>query len=238
MKKSEIDIIKEDSFITISPPELLTDKEIDTFKATLIDICGHTNKHILLDFKDIIYLYSRTIGIIIRAQRIQHENNRKIAIINASEDIKNLLKSINVFKIIPLVDTVEEFVSKLEDAERFTQSLQPVAVVTETSDAITVVRIQGEVEDIHRTNLIEEFEKAFKRITDIKIIIDFGPLIGLSTDFLFSIVAVADNIKRNKGRLMLAAVNCLVKELFEVLDIEDRFEFVDTIEDGINLMRQ
>lgn len=109
MKDNIVEVFDKESFIHIIPLQSLDDTIINTFTEVVKKWCENTGKDIVLDLKNLNYLYSRGITCLVRLYIIRQEKGKKIFLVNVSGVIRKLLDSVNITAIIPVYKTIEEF---------------------------------------------------------------------------------------------------------------------------------
>jgi anti-anti-sigma factor len=97
---------------------------------------------------------------------------------------------------------------------------------------ITVVSLEG--------NIMQEDVAIFRsRLDDlvqsgkIKIILDLNGVNFLSSIFLAVIVETKNQLNEKQGDIKLAAVNFLVRNLFDLTRLSDKFEICNSVEEAI-----
>jgi anti-sigma B factor antagonist len=97
---------------------------------------------------------------------------------------------------------------------------------------ITIVSLEG--------NIMQEDVAIFRsRLDDlvqsgkIKIILDLKDVNFLSSVFLAVIVETKNQLMEKQGDIKLAAVNFLVKNLFDLTRLSDKFDMHNSVEDAI-----
>lgn len=109
MTDTIVEVFDEESFVHIIPLQSLDDTAVNAFSNVVEEWCENSSKDIVLDFKNVNYLYSRGVTCIVRFHILQHEKGKKIVLVNVSEDVRKLLDTVNITAIIPVFKTYEEF---------------------------------------------------------------------------------------------------------------------------------
>lgn len=232
-KKNSIPVIEKELFIIVLVPNIQNDVIFNVFNDTLTDICSINKKHILLDFKEVNHLYSRSIGLIVRTKRILSDHNKQLALVNVTKQIKQHLDLVNVLKIIPALDSIKDFFSLLEIDNKNNQQKISCLNTVINRGTVTIVTVKGEMVDFNRTNPFHNLEEIIENTTNKVIIIDCKSIIKLSVEALYYLVKATNSLKKRGGKVILASVNYITKEIFEMLEIEDTFKYAENVEDGI-----
>ncbi len=234
MTKENVLITETDSYICITPLHSLADTIMEEFKTDAAQWYENKEKHIIVDFKQVHFLSSKAIAHLIRLYKIQHDINKRFAIVNLKKETEDLLISVNITKIIPIFSSIEEFILSLDEPLSHTSSLSPAAVRIEKQKEVAIIHLEilGDGIDTSRT----DFSTIFSGIEHKSVIIDLGNIINLDEKALSAFTQFADTIINKNGRLVLVAVNTLIKDLFLLLGIENKFSFVETISEGTTLI--
>jgi len=105
---------EQEQLVYISPDPALVNDMNDRFCELLVDVCTATKKHVVIDFSHVKYLFSRAIGHLVRAYKIQQEKNKKIALVNASQETRDIIGAVGLENLLPMYDVFEEFLVALE----------------------------------------------------------------------------------------------------------------------------
>ncbi len=230
MTKENVIITETDSYICITPLYSLTDTIMEDFKTSVSQWCENKEKHIVVDFKNVHLLSSRAITHLIKLYKIQHDKNKMFALVNLKKETEDLLIAVNITKIISVFSSIEEFIISLEEPLLHSSSLSPAMVRFEKQKDLTIIHleIQGDGIDTSKT----DFSTIFSEVEHKNVIIDLGNIINLDEKSISAFTEFADTCVNKNGHLVLAAVNTLTKDLFLLLGIEDKFNFVETISEG------
>ncbi|MFH1759703.1 MAG: STAS domain-containing protein [bacterium] len=235
MGNIRIKITEKDEFIYITPSQSLTDTYIKEFNAKLMELCEKNNKHIVFDFLNVDYLYSGSVTVIVKFYKVLHEKGKQLVIINASETIKKILKSINLFEIVTIFDNYEQFLLWASEIDNTPREKNSAELLMEEKNGIGIARLNGDVESVNRLNLKAGFDEISANMKGNRLIIDLSKVISLDSTSIASLVLITKKIKQGEGRLVLAGVNNVIKELFQIIDIEKYFVLVDDVDAGIKL---
>ena len=77
-------------------------------KEELLKLGNNSSGHIALDLKDVDYLNSMSIGLLIRMHKILNPLNRKFAVYNTSDKLFEMADAINLLDLIPFYLTEED----------------------------------------------------------------------------------------------------------------------------------
>lgn len=236
MKDIIAEAIEEKLFVHITPLQSLVDTIIDEFSDMVEKWCEDFNKDMVLDFTNVDYLSSRGITCLIRFYKLQHENGKKVFLANVSNEIKNLLKAVNITSIITIFDTIEEFLLWTDSRNVTVKSTSSVKITIEKQDDIAIMRLQGEEGSVDGSHV--DFNSALLKEDSDRIIIDLGNVDRFDESSISSLVNFADSVKKKDRKLILSGVSDVNMTLFRIVGIDELFEFSKTIDDAISTISE
>ena len=231
-KEPNIKIEIVDAIVHITPLQPLTDNVILEFEKAFEVAKGH----IVLDFKSVDYIYSKSVGSLVKCFKLQKEKNKQVVIINALDSLKNVLRAINLTDIIPIFDSFDDFLGWREKVSQTSHSTPPVSVKVENMDNMSIVKISGTVVGINTLNFKQNFEQAFDSVSASQVIINLSKVISLDSKAISSLIRFAQKMKEKDGRVVLAGCNDIIVELFQILSIESMFGFAKDEDDAMGIL--
>ena len=234
MKKSNFEAEQTDTYVCITPLYDLTDSITDEFRSEVTKWSDNTQLNIVLDFENVCCLSSRAITGLIGFYRLLQGRGKRIVLVNVREKLRELLTEINLTKIIPVFDDIEEFLTRISDEEQIARSTTPARPQIEIKQGIAIVHMNTEKGAIGSSKT--DFERLFSKIDNTKVIVDLKDIASLDEKSISAFVSFAKVIKKRRGRLILAEVNETTRELFDLLGIEKHFSFKEKVEDAIKII--
>ncbi len=236
MSNKNIRLSETDLYLCITPLQSFTDDLLDDFKGFVSRWCDNKDKHIIIDLENVALLTSRAITHLISLYKVQQSKNKLIALVNLSKEMEDLLISTNITKVIPIFETIEDFLISLDDSDIQITALSPAKVKIETKEDIVIIQLEPEGTGIDIS--MTDFTNIFSKINSNKVIVDLNTIINLDEKAISSFSEFADKIEESQGRLVLSGVNTITKDLFYILGIEDKFDFTENVEEGIGILKK
>ena len=94
--------------------------------------------------------------------------------------------------------------------------------------SLSIVKITGEL----NVDTCGDFEKKFPEALNEKIILDMSALRYISSAGLRSLVILYEKVKEKNGKIILANLNEMVREIIEVSGFDALFEIRQTVEEA------
>lgn len=235
MENPNVTLFETELYICITPLRSITDDFIDDFKEAVTKWCEHKEKHVILDLGNVCLLSSRAITNLIRLYKLQLSKNKLIAMVNLTTEIKRLLDSVNITKVIPVFKTTEEFLSSINSSDLHLASMTEAKITIDNLlGGLSIIQLDAKSESIDTSKT--DFDKIFSQLKNTKILIDLENIINLDEKTITSFTSFADTINAKEGNIVLAGLNSVVIELFDLLGIDNKFQYADSIEAGIKLL--
>lgn len=236
MNRALIKITKEDDLIYISPQGELIEDASNEFDQILRETCEKEDKHIVLDFNNVEYFFSRTVSNLVHCYKLQHEKNKEIVIINATENLSEFVKAINLSQIIPVFNTFKEFLVWMDRINKDVRPPAQAATTLKKREEISIVNIDAVTGTVNDLDIRKILDDLLRETEGPRVVFDLEKVVCLDSTSMESLALASNNIRKKNGRIVLAGANHVIKELFQVVNIDSLFEFTDDVEDGIRLL--
>jgi anti-anti-sigma factor len=236
VNKVPVKITKENDLVYLTPQCALTDYASNEFDQILRETCENEDIHIVLDFKSVDYLFSRTIGSLVHCHQLQKQKKKELVIINASETFCNLWDSINLSQLIPAFPTFKEFLAWTDHIDKQERSPAQTGIVFENREGISIVKIEAVAGTVNDLGIGKAIDHLLREAENPKVVIDLKKTATLDWTSMESLVLASNDIREKHGRIIVAGASHVIKELFHTFSIDGFFEFADGVEDGIRLL--
>jgi anti-anti-sigma factor len=181
MNRTLIKITKEEDLIYMTPQCELIEDASNEFDQILRETCEKEDKHIVLDFNNVEYFFSRTVSNLVHCYKLQHEKNKEIVIINATENLSEFVKAINLSQIIPVFNTFKEFLNWTDHIDTCGKSPAQAEITFENREGISIVRIKGMATMVNNLDVKKTFDDLLRETEKPKVVIDLGKVAGLDS---------------------------------------------------------
>ena len=104
-------------------------------------------------------------------------------------------------------------------------------------DGIPVFSLAGEI-GLNSTGNIRRFlDDNFLSIKENMVVVDFKKVISVDSVGISSLIYLAKVLRDKSGRLVLTRLNDQIKDVIQIIGVESWFEYSDSIEDSLKLLR-
>ncbi len=93
----------------------LPEKMSKTLSSELNDlITDNLNISYLLNFKEVVYIDSSSLGVMIKALRLLKDNGKTLTLVYVNQQILKILDVLNMLTILPIEKTIEDAMKKIK----------------------------------------------------------------------------------------------------------------------------
>jgi len=228
-------VVRQEGFIYVSSLADLPNDNVDEFNRVMVGICEGDDRNVVLDLSNVDYLYSRAVGSLVRFYKIQNAKGRYIVVIAPSPRLKSIFESISLTKLIPVFDSLDEFIMWQSTHGRTDESTA-ADIRIDRRGIVSLVSLSGDIESINRLNLDEKFTDVFGNLADCNhVVVDLSKVISLDESAIFALVALSERLQQSGGGIALAGANEMVKDLLSILGTDEGFSFSDTVDGACSL---
>jgi len=228
-------VVRQEGFTYVSSLQDLPNDNVDEFNRIMASVCGQDSRNVVLDFSNVEYLYSRAVGSLVRFYKVQNAKGRYIVIIAPSPRLKNIFESISLTKLIPVFDSLDEFIM-WQNTTGTEEESTAADIRSELRGDIAVVTLEGDIESINRLDLDRKFLDVFTGLGgSSKVVVDLSKVVSLDESAIFAMVALSERLSREKGQLILAGANEMIKDLLSIMGTDGDFAFTESVDAAMNI---
>ena len=110
-----MEIKKIDDIVIVYPPQNLDLDNAEKFKKDLTKIISNNpQKDIILNFKEVEYVNSTSLSVVINAQTTLKESDKKLIVCEVGKKLLGLIKIVNLYDVMDIIETEEEALLSLQ----------------------------------------------------------------------------------------------------------------------------
>ncbi|MBF0431963.1 MAG: STAS domain-containing protein [Fibrobacteria bacterium] len=236
MNGNKIVITENENYVSVSPLEAISDDSLQYFDDVMDSVVNDFSTHVVLDLINVDYLFSNAVSSFIRVYKRLHKRQRSLVIINASGMVKNVLCSVNLDKVMTILNSFEELYQWQESVTIPSEKVQQLLLTSDKQNDVEVIRFTNEAYPDSPIHFTSDLGLFFSDVESELIVLDLSNAIDFETSAIASIVTYANQNKSRNGKMIIAGLTEANKELFEMLDIESSFQFAIDTQIAIKLL--
>ncbi len=217
--------------------ESVAPHDLDEAKVKISELLGHAGRRIAINLESFRNIFSPEISLIVKIHKEVAAAQGELAIVNASEEVENVLRTTNVDRVIPIYRTVEEYEidRDLITKESHTPPEPEMRVTCE--GALATVILSGMITGLQKER---DLAQALSAINDpVKFIeMDLANLGLVDSLVIGGMVQFAARFRKRGGIIACARTNRIIRDLFDILSLNDLFHFFPSLESARKFLNQ
>jgi anti-anti-sigma regulatory factor len=161
-----------------------------------------------------------------------HEIKKEVVIFNASDMVENVLRSVNLNKIIPILYSFDAFYQWQASKAGMDVKSGYLDFKLEQRGKIAVIA-PDKAGSISSLEMRPDFQKIGTILVSPQAVIDLSQITDFNTIMLCSLAAFAKELQEKGGKLVFTGLDATAQELLSLLDIESDFEYSENVEKAV-----
>jgi anti-anti-sigma factor len=220
------------TFNDVAPPN----RVFDALNASMVELCAKTQRYAVMDFLSVSYLFSRSIGILVKFYKEMTSFGKMIAIINASDAVKEIIEISKIDKIIPVFQTADDFLKWAEIGMKEDEPFNEAIIRIERKNGAAIVLVEGDPQSVSSVNFGKQLDRIIRDICEEKVVLNLSGMIALDSAGIAAILEAARGMEAQGRALALAHVNDVIKDLLELLYLDRVLLIADSVADALDLL--
>ena len=211
--------------------------DLDQAQKDLASLVAKAGVRIALDMESMRNLYSPEISLVVKLHKDIVASKGELAIVNASAEVENVLRTANIDRIIPIYRTLEEFEIEKDLIGKENTSPPLSRVTVEREGTLARIVMSGMIAGLQKEReLARELLKigASAKFAEF----DFGDLGILDSIVIGGLVRFADGFHRKGGVIACARANRIIRDLFDILNLHELFHFFPSLESARKFLNE
>lgn len=226
----KLNIIEKSDYILILVLDPINGVQIENFSKNISSICKNNDKHVVLDFTNIDYLFSCAISVLVGFYKILKKKDKHLIVINATDTVKSIFESVNITDYISVLQTFEEFSSWCSLIEK---NKTDIEFRTENNEEdITIITLSGEFVSTNSFGLTNSLNNSIYLISK-GAIIDLSSVESMDSSSIASLITFNQKLKQDKKKLVLVSINEIILDVLQIMNIDKFFCICENLEAGL-----
>lgn len=217
--------------------ENVSSQELGEAKAAISEILGQATRRVAINLESFRNIFSPEISLIVKIHKEVAAAQGELAIVNASAEVENVLRTTNVDRLIPIYRTVEEYeVDRNFLGKEAPTPPEPELRVTSQGLLATVVlsgMITGPQKERDLTKALSSIDGSVKFVE-----IDLANLSLIDSLVIGGMVRFADQFRKRGGTIACARANRIIRDLFDILNLSDLFHYFPSMESARKFLNE
>ena len=111
MSRSQVTLQENDAYILATLGQDALSGFDHKMRKALNEVVETSSKHLVVDMGAINYIYSSSISLLVGTMTVMDKQGRRMALINISDEVSELLDSLHLADVMLIYDSVEEFLT-------------------------------------------------------------------------------------------------------------------------------
>lgn len=226
----KLNIIEKSDYILILVLDPINGVGIENFSKNISSICKTNDKHIVLDFTNIDYLFSCAISVLVGFFKVLKKKDKQLLVINASNIVKTIFESVNITDYISVLQTFEEFSSWCTLVEKNKTDVE-VRIENNVKN-ITIITLSGQFVSTNSFGLSNSFNNSIHLISN-GAVIDLSLVESMDSSSIASLITFHKKLQDNNKKLFLVSINETILDVLKIMDIDSYFSIRENLEDAL-----
>jgi anti-anti-sigma regulatory factor len=228
MSPQYIETFQTERFNYLKPRQDLSFEAITDFKNALIEMVEGSGRDIIFNFRHVNSLCSMSIAIIIRFFKQLRVENRRIAIVNISDELHNVFTSLHLTTFLTSYGASVDFLKWVAQTATYRGLIAKVKCSASLRNEATILTLSIDGPANNHTDI-------FPAPRGGPVIIDLSSIGPIDEIFLAALLDYTDAIQKSGGTLVLAGADDSLPSMLQHLDIQPGFDLIPTMAEALPL---
>jgi anti-anti-sigma factor len=236
MEISGIHLTEQKGFTIITFADLPAMHLLHEFNARLTHLCDGCQPFVALDFIHLVYLNSLFIGSLAKFYKLMNERKKKVAVINAASQARDVMESVKLDLIMPIMSDAQAFLEWTKKEHRPFDRQGGISVSLEHVGDTVVIKIDGDPVSVTAADIGENLRGSVRDLPGKNVVIDLQQVIALDSSAIGFAVEFSQSLEKKGGTLVFANVNEVIRDLITILNLEEFFSVAGTVDEAKKML--